>query len=525
MTRREEFLTKAAKIANVVLLGGATLSTLVFLYFLYRYGWTGERRLAGWMVTYFVAPGLLAACFFASLKLKPVHKINLAVVCISLVACLYAAESLLHASRSVFLNRYRPVMNIDGASEEQRGELQEFVKRRFGVDADVRKRIDVIADLRAQGIDAVPSVIPRHLLSKQKDESMQSEIRIGGTEIIPFGGIAGKATLLCNESGAYVTYQSDEHGFHNPTGIWRSERIDIAALGDSYVQGYCVPSDRSFVGLIRRQHPATLNVGMAGQGPLLMLAALKEYLPAYKPKVVLWFYFEGNDLANLDEEKRSRVLMRYLEPGFTQGLRGRQKDIDRALVEFAESQKARMLAQARKRQGWAVVVAKFVSLIKLSTLRGRLGLYVDEKENHDAFPARGTFHMTDTFKPDMNLFRETLTQARKKASEWGGELDFVYLPDWARYSKAANSVNLQQRAAVLAMVRDLGIPVIDIHPVFEFQDDPLSLFPFHSVGHYTEEGHGLVAGEVLKKISVQNSTGPRARQPTSAGALNDRFHR
>jgi hypothetical protein len=217
--------------------------------------------------------------------------------------------------------------------------------------------------------------------------------------------------------------------------------------------------------------------------------------------------------------------MRYLEPGFTQGLRGRQKDIDRALVEFAESQKARMLAQARKRQGWAVVVAKFVSLIKLSTLRGRLGLYVDEKENHDAFPARGTFHMTDTFKPDMNLFRETLTQARKKASEWGGELDFVYLPDWARYSKAANSVNLQQRAAVLAMVRDLGIPVIDIHPVFEFQDDPLSLFPFHSVGHYTEEGHGLVAGEVLKKISVQNSTGPRARQPTSAGALNDRFHR
>jgi hypothetical protein len=49
--------------------------------------------------------------------------------------------------------------------------------------------------------------------------------------------------------------------------------------------------------------------------------------------------------------------------------------------------------------------------------------------------------------------------------------------------------------------------VIDIHPVFEAQDDPLSLFPFRSVGHYTEEGHGLVAAEVLKKISLRNSSG------------------
>jgi hypothetical protein len=37
-------------------------------------------------------------------------------------------------------------------------------------------------------------------------------------------------------------------------------------------------------------------------GPLLEFAAVREYLPAVRPAVVLWMYFERNDLPDLAKE-------------------------------------------------------------------------------------------------------------------------------------------------------------------------------------------------------------------------------
>jgi hypothetical protein len=179
---------------------------------------------------------------------------------------------------------------------------------------------------------------------------MRSAIDIHGDEVIPLGGVANKVTVLCNESGGWITYTSDEHGFNNPTGIWQSGQIDIAALGDSFTQGYCVPREKSFVGLIRQAYPATLNLGMAANGPIYMLATLQEYLPRFKPKVVLWFYFEGNDLVELQIEKKSGLLMGYLRNGLTQGLVARQKDIDQALTNYIEREAAKESSDGLQRR-------------------------------------------------------------------------------------------------------------------------------------------------------------------------------
>jgi hypothetical protein len=93
--------------------------------------------------------------------------------------------------------------------------------------------------------------------------------------------------------------------------------VELPAVGDSYTHGGCVPPGTEFVGLIREQYARTLNLGMRGSGPLLELAQIKEYLLALKPTIVLWFYYEGNDLSNLNIEKRSALLRRYLEDRFT----------------------------------------------------------------------------------------------------------------------------------------------------------------------------------------------------------------
>ena len=100
---------------------------------------------------------------------------------------------------------------------------------------------------------------------------------------------------MCNESGEWITFRSDEHGFNNPEGIWQSRDISIAAVGDSFAFGACVPADKNFVA-----NPEELSGYPEprdnGAGPLVELAAVKEYLPSLRPKVTLWFYLELNDL-------------------------------------------------------------------------------------------------------------------------------------------------------------------------------------------------------------------------------------
>jgi hypothetical protein len=93
-------------------------------------------------------------------------------------------------------------------------------------------------------------------------------------------------------------------------------------------------------------------------------------------------------------------------------------------------------------------------------------------------------------------------QARKLVGEWGGSLYFIYLPERKRY--APEEGRIANRYAVTEAANKAGLPVIDMHRIFMAQKDPRSLFPLRLAIHYTEEGHRLVAQEVLRSISSTN---------------------
>src|SRR5690606_30451920 len=113
-------------------------------------------------------------------------------------------------------------------------------------------------------------------------------------------------------------------------------------LGDSYTHGVCVPTDKGFVATIRSQRPHTINLGVNGHGPLTSLATLKEYGESLKPKLVLWFYYEGNDLRDLDGwEKNSPLLKRYVESSFSQHLIEHQTEIDQLLKAYIDREMAK----------------------------------------------------------------------------------------------------------------------------------------------------------------------------------------
>ena len=165
--------------------------------------------------------------------------------------------------------------------------------------------------------------------------------------------------------------------------------MTIAAVGDSFTVGACVPSDKNFVAVIREHYPDTLNLGMLGEGPLTMLAALKEYLPFLKPKVVLWFFFEENDFVELLQESKTPLLTNYLKDDFNQDLFNRQADIDQALSIYVEQGFNAELTKTKWKQKTLRTPGKTLkSFLKLWRLRQRLDVSLWKKLASPSIPTR-----------------------------------------------------------------------------------------------------------------------------------------
>ena len=434
------------------------LGAITFLVALIAYDiWDYQNRLNGIydILYYYALPVALLIPLLIASRLQK-YKINVALALSSAAVTRYASEGIL---------TFLPALS--------RPYIQAVEAARMPIDK--RSRLDVVEDLAAEGVKASPLVAPWIWARSQPE----------GGDIMPLGGKSNALTVYCNvgsEDGAYVLYQSDEHGFNNPKGLHGVDSLDIAAVGDSFTQGHCVLPENNAVAMIRNTYENTLNLGMNNNGPLMMLATLEEYAAPLEPRIVLWFYFEGNDLAELDQEKRSGLLMAYLGQGFGQNLLSMQPEIDRKLEEFVEQQKQKT-SNTKERH-------PLVDFVLVVPLRGILRSISEKRpDNQD-----GVIHKS----VDFDLFRRVLASAKDTTSSWGGELYFVYLPEWQRFNDPGRASPYHDQ--VLHLVDDLGIPIIDISETFAARDDPLALFTSRVHYHYGKEGYRLVAETVLQHI-------------------------
>ena len=454
-------MLKLSRLASIGLIAGAALSFSILAGALYLAS-TGQRQFAGPLAVslYYVAPATAVVLLLAALKLPPVPRLRLFLSCLSVAASLYVLELVLNLSRAT-MRVESPMMTLSRLSDKRA--YAEPLGRQLGRAIDSRSAREVLADFAGAGVDATPIITPsNHLFIRKPGGAITSAVAIDGTEVVPLSGVAGRLTLLCNESGEWIHYRADSHGFSNPEALWH-QPIDVAALGDSFVHGYCVPPEKSFVALIRQRHPATLNLGVAGDGPLLMLATLQERLTALRPRTVLWFYFEGNDLLDLQTERQSAVLRSYLSAGFSQPLLSRQGDIDRAMRQVVPQLNARQDA-SRAARPWNAVKYSSLEFAKLTALRERIGIVTET----DASTLRRS---ADLDGVNTEVFRDVLSTARARVESWGGRLIFVYLPDWERYAHYYSRGGAK-RDTVLSLVRELDIPIVDLHPAFQRQPGP-----------------------------------------------------
>ena len=433
-------LSQLARFANLVI-----LAAIAYLVLLVAYALGIRLSLSDGYLAYLPLTIMLIA-LVGSLRLPEAQRIKLALLLISTGGTLYAIEA--------------GMMLSDSGIDERRV----AAAKKANLPYDTRSRRDVIERLKGQGLDAVPDVGSTYFVGS--DYRME----VDGRGILPLGGISNAATVLCNDSGVWVAYDSDEHGFHNPNGLYDLDQLGIAAVGDSFTQGVCVPSEQNAVALIREIYPHTLNVGVGGNGPLSMLASLKEYAAPLKPRIVLWFHFEGNDLWDLSRERTSDILLRYLEADYSQGLLALQPDVDREIQDFIGTAMTEPVGGD-----------PFLGFLVLRRLRRTAGL-------------SGPYSRLDP------LFRRTMAAATEVAASWNGRLYFVYLPQAERFIRADRAS--PHRDEVLRVVEELEIPVVDIVEAFVAAEDPLSLFPFRLPGHYNEEGYGVVAEAVLQFVEA-----------------------
>jgi hypothetical protein len=398
---------------------------------------------------YYILPSLFIVILIFCLRSNKEYKINIAISLASTGICLLVVDIFFWVSRN------------NAPSFEE-------LSKKKNIQFDSRTVLEVIESFKKKNVVANPAVYPA-LFVKQNN-----------MEIYPLSGLSNSLTVYCNESGEYTIYNSDRYGFHNTEkDIWNSGVAEIGVVGDSFLHGACVPTEKNITSTISREYKKTINLGLGGCGPLIELAILKEYMSQLRPKKVLWFYFEANDLIELRSEVRNPTLMRYLKGNYRQNLMDKQSDVDQIWKKYIEKQKF-----IKQESNKLIEIAGFVkSNLKLSNLR------IVINANFNPFFAEKIY----------THFQQVISEAKRTTKSWGGELHFVYLPSSSRYKCNKDF----HRSKIIEIVERQKVPIIDIYEEFGSVENPLIYFPHEELlCHYNELGYKIVAQKVVERLQA-----------------------
>ncbi|MCG8609492.1 MAG: hypothetical protein MI864_03060 [Pseudomonadales bacterium] len=458
---------------------------LLFATFVLLTGWITNRVLPDLLIfgiTSVSNSNIFFCAFFFSITIITIIglfsaakiRANLLLLMSSLIISLYMAEGLVSIVNEVHQTKAQIARNQMSGLEYEK--------------LDFRPLNTIFWDLRDTGVLKYPAIVrlPSVLKLIRAGKPVPEEL----LNPVPISQISGQPLLVCNENGSPVIEEFDQYGFNNDNEIYALSRIPIAIVGDSFAQGYCVPRKDSVAALLSNQRP-TLNVGLAGNGPLKELATIREYLTQIKPDIVLWLYYEGNDSFNMMTEYMHPVLRHYLEdPNFSQNLIDRQGEVNNALIQYAE-EKLFFEEFNRKLTAKRMLENNFLTL-------GSFRNFINQLHPRLKEVGPGT------------LFGQIMKQAKVEVEQWGGELYFVYLPSWKRYKLDYNF----HKQDFLDSVTAEGIPVIDFSDYTNTLDDPLVLFPYRHYGHYTAEGYEKLANFIASQLNLNPQTAVEAPSTT-----------
>jgi hypothetical protein len=428
-----------------------SLFLLAYLVYKSYFVHSGEKN--DYYYKYYLISIFIIFISLITFKIPKYIKVNINISLFSIIITLYTIEFLLESS--VFKKIYLKIITKNTISY------------------DTRSKLEVYNDLKQHTNVSVPIVF-LDLLKKN-------------IIFFPLSGVANSITLNCNESGYYSTYSSDQFGFNNPHAAWTEKGKKIILLGDSFVLGSCVnePYDIASQLRILLKNNSVINLGYVNSGPLLEYARLREFLPHTETNKVLFFYYEGNDLDDLDRELKNNLLIKYLNnKNFSQNLYYKQFKTDNYAKNFINESLKIQEYDSKNTWGEGGRIIYFIKLSQLrtQTLEHMSLINIKSKETPN--------------KPSKE-FIKIISQAKNFSNQYGSDFYFVYLPTYYRY-KVKNYDN--NYFAVKKIINDLNINFIDIQELFSEVNDPTIFWPFKKDGHYTPYGYKIIAEKVFSII-------------------------
>ncbi len=344
---------------------------------------------------------------------------------------------------------------------------------------DRRTILEVLEDERKTGKEVYPFIPLIHLYREKEMDALFQE------KTLPLGSIPFSNLILCNENGYFAQVTHDRYGFNNPDSIHDS-KIDIIAIGDSFLHGQCVTNGENPIEILRRKFTNIFNLSVSGANPIHELALLKEYGLYTGAKRILWFYFEGNDY-KVDDRLSKTILSHYLNNNFSQRLISKSEHIRRLQLNRTKE----LIAENRElnfhAKPWEF---NPLDILKLRNLEEAFKNIFGNKKKKELSP----------------LFIETFEELKRISKEMGLDLTIIYLPDYSRYANDSSLFNHDKhlrRGEILAFFKKLNINVFDFHLILEKKSDPLSYFPYRRFGHYNSAGYELLATAVMKNVLAE----------------------
>ena len=429
-----------------------SLSSLLLLYIFYKSEiiYDGTRRY--YYIYYYIAGFLFLLVSLLSLKFNEITKTYLTIIGFSLIFTFYLSELYL-----IFVDNPQIKLINDRAKIYKEVSNKEYDKRsKYKIFKETylnNKNIKILTNPRTYELE-------------------------DGEYLLPLAGVSNSNTIFCNENGYYSNYLSDRYGFNNPDEVWNNTNETYMLVGDSFLHGACVNRPYDIASVMRESsNKNIINLGYSSAGPLTELALLREYYHPQASKMI-WFFYEGNDLIDLNTELRNDlVIQKYFDAQFTQNLKIRQKIVDKH-----KNQDLKSLDKEYK----DALIFKFKNFLKLASLRSKALKF----RHMDA-------EKTEQLK-NFSKFKDILILSLEYSKKKNSDFYFVYLPEYKRYiSNYDDELYLE----IKNIVSDLDIEIIDIHKELFEKNNAFEYFPFGLSGHYNAKAYKDIANLIVKRLA------------------------
>lgn len=289
----------------------------------------------------------------------------------------------------------------------------------------------------------------------------------------------------------HVDLKFDSQGFRNERNY---DRADIVMLGDSFLEGILVPQgDLVSSRLSRSLGIDVANRGQSGYGPQQELALLRRVAGDLKPKIVVWLFFEGNDLLDVPRYERFR------------------RD-----WEKIKSSRDGFVARSFTRNV-LFVLAGYTAPTNIDDNKARRSscrlFNSEDRTNYNLYCVYENKPLTQEDLRHLETARNSILQAQEESTKIGAKLLLVYVPtkfrvykDYCQFPEDGYEKHWQANPLPSLMSewsKSNRVPFLDLTPALRERAAAGQLVYFTDDGHWNQKGHAVAADAIANFITGQ----------------------